>query len=266
MRPNTIKEIWNSGGVAVNGWAAISSPYSAELLGHQGLDAVTVDLQHGMMGLETAISMFQAISSTPAMPFARVSCNDLAQVNRLLDAGAYGIICPMVSTAGDARRFADACRYPPQGKRSFGPARGLLYGGPDYFGHANDEIVALAMIETAEGLENLDAIVATEGLDGIYVGPNDLCLALSLAPASESDEPAMKDAISRIVDACRGAGKAAGVFCSSGAAAAMRAEQGFNFVTPGNDATLLGKALRAEVLAARGTATTTATAGKGSGY
>ena len=264
MRPNQVKAIWKSGGVAVNGWAAIPSPYSAELLGHQGLDAVTVDLQHGMMGLGTAVSMFQAISATPAMPFARASSNDLAQVNRLLDAGSYGIICPMVSTAEDARRFADACRYPPRGRRSFGPARGLLYGGPDYFGHADDEVVALAMIETVEGLENLDEIVATDGLDGVYVGPNDLCLALGVAPSAESDEPAVRDAISRIVGACRDAGKAVGVFCSSGAAAAMRVEQGFNFVTPGNDANLLGKAVRAEVSAARGKATSLAT--KGSGY
>ena len=217
-----------------------------------------------MMGPDIAVSMFQAISATPAMPFARVSCNDLAQVNRLLDAGAYGVICPMVSTAEDARRFADACRYPPQGKRSFGPARGLLYGGPDYFGHANDEVVALAMIETVEGLENLDAIVATAGLDGIYVGPNDLCLALGVAPSAESEEPAVRDAISRIVDTCRGAGKAAGVFCSSGAAAAMRAEQGFNFVTPGNDASVLGKALKAEVSAARGKPASIVA--KGTGY
>jgi 4-hydroxy-2-oxoheptanedioate aldolase len=264
MRPNKVLEIWKAGGVAINGWAAIPSPYSAELLGHQGFDAVTIDLQHGMMGLDIAVSMFQALSATPAMPFARASSNDLAQVNRLLDAGSYGIICPMVSTADDARRFADACRYPPDGKRSFGPARGLLYGGPDYFAHANDEIVALAMIETVEGLENLDAIVATEGLDGIYVGPNDLCLALGVAPSAESEEPAVRDAIRRIVDTCRDAGKAVGVFCSSGAAAAMRVEQGFNFVTPGNDANVLARAMRTEVSDARGK--TTSAAAKGIGY
>jgi 4-hydroxy-2-oxoheptanedioate aldolase len=264
MRPNKVKQIWNSGGVAVSGWAAIPSSYAAEILGHQGLDAVTVDLQHGMMGMDLAVSMFQAISATPAVPFARVSGNDLAEVNRLLDAGSYGIICPMVSTAEDARRFADACRYPPRGKRSFGPARGLLYGGADYFRHADDEIVALAMIETLEGLENVDTIVATEGLDGIYVGPNDLCLALGVAPSAESEEPPVKDAIRRIVDVCRGAGKAVGVFCSSGAAAAMRSEQGFNFVTPGNDASLLGKAMMAEVSAARGKRE--AVAAKASGY
>lgn len=247
MRRNTAKQIWAEGKPVLNGWASIPSAYCAEVLGHQGLDVVTVDMQHGMVGLDAAISMFQALSATPAVPFARVERNDLALVNKLLDAGAYGIICPMVSTPQEARHFADACRYPPAGNRSFGPARGLLYGGADYFTHANDEIVALAMIETVEGLDNLDAILAVEGLDGIYVGPNDLCLALGAAPRAESDDPRVVAAIRQIVERCRAAGKSAGIFCSSGDAAAMRVEQGFNFVTPGNDANLLGKAVRGEV-------------------
>ncbi|MER2537443.1 MAG: aldolase/citrate lyase family protein [Rhizobiaceae bacterium] len=251
MRANPVRQIWKEGGTAVNGWASIPSAYCAEVLGHQGLDAVTVDMQHGMVGFDTAVTMFQAISATPAVPFARVERNDLALVNKLLDAGAYGIICPMVSTPDDARRFAAACRYPPHGNRSFGPARGLLYGGADYFARADEEIVALAMIETQDGLDNLDAIVATEGIDGIYVGPNDLCLALGAAPRAESDDPRVVDAIRRVVDHCRSAGKAAGIFCSSGEGAAMRAAQGFNFVTPGNDAALLGRTVRAEAAAAR---------------
>ena len=157
----------------------------------------------------------------------------------------------MVSTPQDAVTFASACRYPPFGTRSYGPARAALYGGTDYFPQANDEIIALAMIETVEGLENLDAIVATPGLDGIYVGPNDLCLALGVPPRAESDEQTVKDAIARIVESCRAAGKAAGIFCSSGDGAALRAEQGFNFVTPGNDALLLGRAARQEVMISR---------------
>lgn len=265
MRRNPIRQLWQEGKTAVNGWASIPSAYCAEVIGHQGVDAVTVDLQHGMVGFEAAVTMFQAISATPAVPFARVERNDLALVNKLLDAGAYGIICPMVSTPDDARRFAAACRYPPHGNRSFGPARGMLYGGADYFAHANEEIVALAMIETQDGLDNLDAIVATDGIDGIYVGPNDLCLTLGVAPRAESDEPRVGDAIRRIVDRCRSAGKAAGIFCSSGEGATLRAAQGFNFVTPGNDAALLGKVLRAEVEAAR-RAPASASTSPSSGY
>ncbi|WP_417605894.1 HpcH/HpaI aldolase family protein [Primorskyibacter flagellatus] len=252
MRQNRIKEIWAAGETAVNGWLAIPSPYSAEVMGHQGFDAVTIDMQHGMMGFDTAVSMFQALSATPTVPFARVLKNDSGLIMQLLDAGAYGIICPMVSTPEDARQFVAACRYPPQGVRSFGPARGLLYGGADYFANADDEIITMAMIETREGLENLEEIVATEGLDGIYVGPNDLCLALGVQPNAESTEQIVQDAIERIVDCCRVAGKGIGVFCSSGEAAAMRAKQGFNLVTPSNDANLLSKAARAEIATARG--------------
>jgi 4-hydroxy-2-oxoheptanedioate aldolase len=205
-----------------------------------------------MMGFDSAVAMFQALSATPAMPFARVTSNDPPLIMRLLDAGAYGLICPMVSTSDQAASFVHACRYPPVGQRSFGPARGLLFGGADYFARANDEIVTLAMIETTDGLQNLEAIVATEGLDGIYVGPNDLCLALGVPPVAESQEPVVVEAIERIVRTCRDAGKAAGIFASSGAAAAERVRQGFNMVTPGNDANLLGAAARKAVAAARG--------------
>jgi 4-hydroxy-2-oxoheptanedioate aldolase len=252
MRCNRLKQIWREGRVAVNAWLAIPSAYSAELMGHQGFDTVTVDLQHGMIGFDTAIGMFQAISATPAVPLARVIRNDPAMIMQLLDAGAYGIICPMISTPQEARAFVQACRYPPTGHRSFGPARGLLYGGPQYFSHANDEIVALAMIETAEGLANLEAILAVEGLDGIYVGPNDLALALGVAPSPESKEPIVVEAIARICAATRSAGKAAGIFCSSGQAATRRAEEGFALVTPGNDANLLSHAAREAVAAVRG--------------
>ncbi len=265
MRRNPVKQAWREGRAVVNGWLAIPSGYSAEVMGQSGFDAVTVDTQHGMMGFDATLAMLQALSATPAVPFARVTSNDPPSVMRLLDAGAYGIICPMVSTPEEARRFVDACRYPPVGNRSFGPARGLLYGGPDYFAHANEEIATLAMIETAEGLENLEAIVATEGLDGIYVGPNDLCLALGKAPRAESDEPEVKEAIARIVAACKAAGKAAGVFCSSGPAAADRIAQGFLMVTPGNDANLLGAAARQAVAAAREKGPGVADRG-GSGY
>lgn len=264
MRRNTIREIWAAGDTAVNGWLAIPSPYSAELMGHQDFDAVTIDTQHGMMGFDTAVAMFQALSATPTIPFARVLKNDPGLIMQLLDAGAYGIICPMVSTPDDARQLVDACRYPPRGARSFGPARGLMYGGADYFANADEEIITMAMIETREGLDNLEEIVATEGLDGIYVGPNDLCLALGVQPNSESTEQVVQDAIERIVNCCRAAGKAIGVFCSSGEAAAMRAKQGFNFVTPSNDANLLSKCARTEIAIARGK--TAEKPASGSGY
>ena len=252
MRANPLRALKLAGTPIVNAWLAIPSSYAAEVVAHAGYDAVTVDGQHGMMGFDAALAMLQAISTTASVPLARPSGLVPAEIMRWLDAGAYGIICPMISTRGDAEALVAACRYPPAGTRSYGPARGLLYGGSDYFAHANAAIVVLAMIETAEGLANLDAIVATPGLDGIYVGPNDLCLALGLPPMSESPEPAAVAAIARIQAACAAHGRISGIFCSSGLAAADRIAQGFDLVTPGNDVTHLRSAATAASAAARG--------------
>lgn len=252
MRRNRIRDLKAAGEPIVNAWLSIGSSYAAESIAHQGFDAVTVDGQHGMIGFDVALTMLQAISTTDAVPLVRPSRNDAAEIMRFLDAGAYGIICPMISTAADAAALVAACRYPPTGLRSFGPARGLLYGGGDYLAHANAEILVLAMIETAEGLANLDAIVATPGLDGIYIGPNDLALALGHPPLAESREPEMIAAIETIRAAVADAGKIAGIFCSGGPGAAQRVAEGFDLVTPGNDAALLRGAMAAAAAAARG--------------
>ncbi|WP_276854932.1 HpcH/HpaI aldolase family protein [Enterobacter oligotrophicus] len=253
MRVNKIKTAIAEHRPVINGWLAIPSSYSAEIMGHQGYDAVTVDLQHGMIDFASALAMLQALSATPAVPLVRVADDTPAQIMRLLDAGAYGVICPMISTAEQAQRFVSACRYPPQGNRSFGPARGLLYGGSDYPLHANHEILTLAMIETREGLANIDAILATEGLDGVFIGPNDLSLTLTGTASAESTHPDMLAAIERVVSRCREKHKIAGIFCTSGTAAAHRIAGGFNFVTPANDVMQLGRASREAIALARGT-------------
>ena len=243
MRPNALRSLKAAGTPILTGWLSIGASYSAEIAAHAGYHAVTVDAQHGMMGFDVALAMLQAISTSGAVPLVRPSANNPAEIMRWLDAGAYGVICPMISTRGDAEAFVAACRYPPVGVRSFGPCRGLLYGGPDYFAGANEVILTLAMIETAEGLANLEAIVATPGLDGVYVGPNDLALALGCTPVPESDDPVMIEAIARIQAATSAAGKLSGIFCGSGAGAARRVREGFDLVTPGNDAMLLKAAI-----------------------
>ncbi len=252
MRPNVLRQRFAAGAPIVNAWLAIPSAYSAEVMGHQGFDSVTVDLQHGMIGFDAAVPMLQALSSTPAVPLARVSKCDYALVMQLLDAGAYGIICPMISTPAQAAVFASFCRYPPAGQRSFGPARGLLYGGADYFAHANAEILALPMIETREAVANVDAILATPGIDGIYIGPNDLCLSHDCAPGPEPTDPAMAGVIRDLAAAAGRAGKMAGIFCSGGEAARGRVADGFHMVTPGNDVALLSRASKAAIAAVRG--------------
>lgn len=251
MRPNLLRQFKAEGRPIVNAWLSIGSSYAAEAIAHQGFDAATVDCQHGMIGFETAITMLQAISTTPAIPMVRPSGLMPSEIMRFLDAGAYGIICPMISTAQDAADLVAACRYPPDGSRSFGPARGMLYGGSDYLDKANEEIVVLAMIETREGLDNLDSILAVKGLDGIYVGPNDLSLALGHRPENESSVAEVIEAIERIRERTVAMGKIAGIFCSNGPAAALRVRQGFDLVTPGNDAALLRGVMRDAVDASR---------------
>lgn len=255
MRANPLRALAAQGHPIINAWLSIGSAYAAESIAYQGFDAATIDCQHGMIGFETTLTMLHALSSTPATPLVRPGRLDPAEIMHYLDAGSYGIICPMISTPRDAELLVAACRYPPLGDRSFGPARGLLYGGADYRTGANEAIVVLAMIETREGLENLDAILAVPGLDGIYVGPNDLGLALGFAPANEPSEPPVVDAIERVRMATRSAGKIAGIFCSDGPAAAARIDQGFNLVTPGNDAALLRRAMTEAVSRARGGST-----------
>lgn len=251
MRANTLRQLKAEGRPIVNAWLSIGSGYAAEAIAHQGFDAATVDCQHGMIGFETAIAMLQAISSTEAIPLVRPSALVPSEIMRFLDAGAYGVICPMISTARDAADLVSACRYPPHGSRSFGPARGLLYGGADYLDGANRELLVLGMIETREGLDNLEDILAVPGLDGIYVGPNDLSLALGQRPENESSVPEVADAIELVRRRTVETGKIAGIFCSNGTAAAMRVAQGFDLVTPGNDAALLRGVMRDAVNASR---------------
>ncbi|WP_299648361.1 HpcH/HpaI aldolase/citrate lyase family protein [uncultured Tateyamaria sp.] len=243
MRENRLKRLLANGEAITNAWLSIPSSYLAEGAGHQGFDSVTVDLQHGMIGFETAVTMLQAISATPAVPLVRAPSNDAEAIMHLLDAGAYGVICPMISTPDQAAHFVAACRYPPVGNRSFGPARGKLYGGPDYFDAANEEILAVPMIETAEALENIDAILAVPGVDMIYVGPNDLALDLGERPGAELDTGATTDAIAHILSRAKAADVATGIFCGDAALAKKRLSEGFDLVTPGNDFNLLMNAM-----------------------
>lgn len=234
------------------GWLSMDSPYLAEQLSHAGFDAVNVDLQHGMFGLDRAVTLLQAVSAGPATPLARCPSHDPAVVGKLLDAGAYGIICPAVDTADQARAFVAACRYPPTGIRSFGPSRGLLYGGPDYVDHADVTVLTWAMVESRAALDNLEQILAVAGLDGVYVGPNDLALALGERPGQAVLPPRTRAAVERIVTAAHAAGRYAGIFCADGLIARELAEAGFDLVTPGNDAGML-KAIAVERIAqARG--------------
>jgi 4-hydroxy-2-oxoheptanedioate aldolase len=227
------------------------SPYLAEVLSHCGYDAVTVDLQHGMFGVDRAIQLLQAVSAGPAVPLARCGEVNPAQIGKLLDAGAYGIICPAVDTAEQAAAFVRACRYPPSGARSYGPSRGLLYGGADYVDHADDTILTLAMAESADALANLDAILDVPGLDGIFVGPNDLALSLGERPGVPLAE-SVGSAMHRAAAAARASGRLAGAFCPDPALARHLVEAGYQLIAPGNDVSVLRQAAAERIALVRG--------------
>lgn len=238
MRPNRLKQLQQEKRTAVNAWVSMGSGYLAEVLGHSGFDAVTVDLQHAPFGFDQAVHLLQAISSTPAVPLARCAGLTLAEINKLLDAGAYGIICPLIDSVDEAALFARSCRYPPRGARSFGPARGLLYGGSDYLSKADDEILSLAMIETPNALEQIERIMDVDELDGVYVGPSDLGIAMGLGPNAWPDER-ITQAIEHILDVAHARGKYAGIFCGPAAMGEACTALGYDLVTPGNDVNLL---------------------------
>lgn len=245
MRSNTVKTRLAASQSVVNGWLSIASSYSAEGVGHSGVHAVTVDLQHGMLDFSDALAMIQAVSATPATPMVRVPELNPAKIMHLLDAGAYGIICPMISTPEQTKTLVDACRYPPVGNRSFGPSRGLLYGGADYVAQANETVMAIPMIETAEAVERIEEILDVPGVDMVYVGPNDL--AFELDGHSGHPRPKSEAALIHVLNAANKRGIPAGIFCGSGEEARQRIEQGFRLVTPGNDFGHLARSMREAV-------------------
>jgi len=252
MRENRVRTIWQQGGAVMNGWLGIANSYSAEIMAAEAFDSVTVDLQHGMVDFQAAVGMLQAISTREPTPLARVPWNDPAIIMKLLDAGAYGIVCPMINNREQAERFAGAMRYAPRGYRSFGPPRGLLYGGPDYAAKANDTLIAFAMIETAEALANLDEIMTAPGIDAIYIGPNDLSISLGFPPSADPSERTVVDAMDTILAAAKRNKVAPGIHCASGDMARRMAAKGFQFCTIANDARLLAAEAKNQLTVARG--------------
>ena len=248
MRKNKIKKFIKEGKPIINGWLQIPSSFSAEVMAHQGWDSLTIDMQHGVIDYQNALQMLQAISTTDVTPLARVNWNEPGQIMKILDAGCYGVICPMVSNKFEAEKFVQACMYPPKGYRSFGPIRGLIYGGSDYGEYANDEILKLAMIETKEALDKLDEIMSTPGVDGIYIGPADLSLAIGEKPSFDNQEgsPQYKKIV-EILEHAKKNNIAAGIHNASAEYAKKMIDIGFNLVTIGSDQKALTIGAKSEI-------------------
>jgi 4-hydroxy-2-oxoheptanedioate aldolase len=247
MRENRIRQMWARNEAAVNGWLAIPNLFSAETMAHAGWDSLTIDMQHGVVDYQAALGMLAAISTTPTMPMVRVPWLDPGIIMKMLDAGAYGVICPMVNTAADAEAFVAATRYPPRGSRSFGPIRALLYAGADYAKHANDTVLAFAMIETKQALDNLDEILRVDGLDAVYIGPADLSLALGCTPRFDQDEKPVVEAIDLILRKAKERGVVAGIHNGTPEYAQKMIDKGFRLVTVGSDARLMAAGAQAVV-------------------
>lgn len=245
MLDNRLKRLWAEGKPTINGWLSIGNAFTAEIMAAQGYDSLTIDVQHGALDYAAALPMFQAMRGSDAVLMARAPWREPGIIMKLLDAGAMGIICPMVNTAAEAAEFVSFMRYPPRGQRSFGPTRVGIAAGPGYYAAAGENILAFAMIETAEAMANLDAIAATPGLDGLYVGPADLTLSLAggrLAPAFDREEAEMIDALRAILAACKRAGLRAGLHCGTPDYAARAIGWGYDMTTVSGDTRLLAAA------------------------
>ncbi len=229
MKINRVLERWRAGEVALGGWLTIPSAFSAEVMAYRGFDYVCLDMQHGVIDYQVAVTMIQAINATTVTPFVRVPSNDFAIINRMLDAGAMGIIVPLVNTPGQARVAADACRYHPQGSRSIGPTRVSIGAGADYAEMANSQIVCIPIIETREAIENLGQILDVPGIDALYVGPSDLSLSLNLPPGLDSGGE-FEEARLRVAQMCNERGIIAGIHAEAGLTR-KHADAGFRMIT-----------------------------------
>ncbi|MCC7347927.1 MAG: 2,4-dihydroxyhept-2-ene-1,7-dioic acid aldolase [Variibacter sp.] len=249
---NKLKARLKSGKACVNAWLAIPSGFSAEVMAQCGFDSVTVDMQHGVQDYQSMVQCFQAMDRYPITPLVRVPWNEPGIIGKVLDGGAWGVVCPMVNTPAEAKALANACLYPPKGKRSNGPIRAAAYGeASPYQSIANDEVLVIPMIETQEAIDNIDAILDVPGISGIYIGPSDLGLSLGLKPVLDREEPQIFPIYEKLVAATRKRGQFAGIHNATGAYAARMIKMGFQLVTLANDSGLMARAARAEIAVTR---------------
>jgi 4-hydroxy-2-oxoheptanedioate aldolase len=249
---NKLKARLKSGKACVNAWLAIPSGFSAEVMAQCGFDSVTVDMQHGVQDYLSMVQCFQAMDKHPITPLVRIPWNEPGIIGKVLDGGAWGVICPMVNTPTEAKALASACLYPPKGKRSNGPIRASAYGvESSYQSIANDEVLVIPMIETQEAIDNIEAILDVPGISGIYIGPSDLGLSLGMKPVLDREEPEIFPIYEKLVKATVKRGLFAGIHNATGAYAARMIGMGFRFVTIFNDSGLMARAARAEIGIAR---------------
>jgi 4-hydroxy-2-oxoheptanedioate aldolase len=247
-----LKARLKAGKACVNGWSVLPCPFTAETMAQSGWDSVTIDLQHGLHEYASAVACIQAMQAHPVTPLVRVPWNEPGIIGKLLDAGAWGVICPMVNTVEDAQALVRACLYPPLGQRSNGPIRAAAYGDvAPYQSIANSEVLVLPQIETGEAVENLEAILDTPGISGVYVGPSDLGLSMGLPPIMDREEPEILQIYGRIIKECADRGLFPGIHSNAPKFASKLIGLGFRLVTTGSDMAFVARGARTAIATAR---------------
>jgi 4-hydroxy-2-oxoheptanedioate aldolase len=234
---NRIRERWSRNEVVIDCWLSGSSMTLAESIGKLGYDSVVIDMQHTMADFRDIVGCLIALTGTGTAALVRVPGNDSSMIQKVLDAGADGIMCPMVNNPADAKAFVGAVRYPPMGVRSNGAFR-TKEGPREYFRSANETIVTLAQIETREAIENLDVIAATPGLDALFVGPSDLSISYGGEPIMDYTDPVTAKRHQQIIEAAHRAGKKAGMLALTPPDVPLAVEWGMDFISVGMDTML----------------------------
>ncbi|MBI2887766.1 MAG: 2,4-dihydroxyhept-2-ene-1,7-dioic acid aldolase [Chloroflexi bacterium] len=252
MRPNRVKALWREGKAVMVGWQSTADTYVAETMAHAGLDALVLDMQHGMgIGPDRAAQWLQVVSSTDTVPMVRVPWNEPVFIQWALDAGAYGVVVPLVNSYEEAARAGGACRYAPVGYRSVGPNRARLYAGADYIEHAGDEVVCLVMIEHPDTVARAAELARAPGIDGFYIGPSDLAVAMGLSASTGQQDTRHAEACQRVLEAARAQGLVAGIHCGGPEQAAQRFAQGFQLCPVASDIGLVSSGAAAALALAR---------------
>ena len=245
-----------AGETVYSGWCGLPYPLIAETLAREGFPAVTIESQHGLWDVAGILHGVAAVRQGGGAPVVRVPLNDFALVSRALDFGAEGIIAPMINTPADARAFAAAAKFPPLGERSWGPHRATTLGGVSdqsiYLREANDHIVTLAMIETRTALQNFEAIINTPGIDGFFLGPSDLSIALSDGKIVDPMSKEVEGHLETMIAGAQRAKKIPGAYCPSAERAAALAKRGVKFLAVSSDLAMLRSAAAAALKVVKG--------------
>ena len=243
---NTVKRKLRNNELTVGSWMAMSHPWVADIMGQCGFDFLVVELEHSTVELESLNALFAIIELHGVVPLARLSSNDPTQAKRVLEAGAYGLIFPMVNTAQEARQAVDSVKYPPLGKRGFGLGRAqdFGFGSDEYFSKANDETIVILQVEHIDGVRNIESILDVEGVDGVFIGPYDLSGSLGIP--GQLNDPKVVKARTQVLEAARDRGIAPGIHIVHPDAELFRqsVDEGFTFIAYGGDILYLGQSCR----------------------